>query len=431
MAIVKTYFYLLVACILFSLFDPYSFDIQINVGVGPTFNIIDILFILGLMVSIKYGKLKYMKRSIVVLLLIWIAWGWISILRGSMQFGLKAAIFESKFYTVFPMFLLVFYSLFTSSQKLFDKFIKFIWPYGVYIVLALFLISLLSYLLTGESRLISFIEYLDPKRYALMLWDDENSWARFLNAYSALFLAISLPTIVIGKYVYKQNININFVTMVVSFIAIILGQVRTSWAVFAAGILFSLVTFVLHSRNRVFLIKVIIYLFIAVSLTITLTLSLNEKGYIDIERSLTPINEGFSATDTFQWREIVWAIALAKWSTQPIVGLGYGGFYQDIKGEEVWAPHSSYVAVLVKQGIVGLSLMVLFFLNLLIYYLKNFIRGLNNKIKYGGFIGAFTVISTFIFAYSYETTLIQWMFLGISLFYIDIGEKELRTVINE
>lgn len=263
--------------------------------------------------------------------------------------------------------------------------------------------------------------------YELMYWDVGGSYARFLNAYSALFLAIDFPIIVVGAYIYHQHNGINSLVGVLAVIAIVLGQVRTSWAIFAVGIFFSILTFILQSRKKHFF-KFAMYFFFVGAVTVMLAVSLNEHGYIDLDQALTPVTEGVSATASFQWRQEVWAMALVKWSNDPVVGLGYGGFFDGPGNDLVWAPHSSYVAALTKQGLIGLTLMMLFYVSVLIYSLKKYFAGLSDKIKYGGFIGTLTIISTFIFAYSYETTLIQWVFLAIAFFYIETGEKELRLV---
>ena len=262
--------------------------------------------------------------------------------------------------------------------------------------------------------MISLLPIISPSYFKNVDWAFNSTWIRFLNSYNASFLALVSGIFLILKYRFNYKI-INIVTFTFSIIAIAAGQVTTVWGVFGAILIISFI--VIFSQNKIFKnIKLIVLMSIVILIGVYTLIILNKDGFIDLATSLKPFTTSFDQTGTFKWREIVWYRTLQNWQLSPILGLGYGGYFPGPMGETIRAPHSSYVAVLAKQGIIGFALMISVFFILLAHFTKHYIKSKNIDKKIGGIIGILTVVSMLIFAYSYEFTLLQWVLLGLGLF---------------
>ena len=404
--------------LILSLLDPFSFEIPINLGFGPNFYAFELLFLIYFALCFNSISRLLNNSKVLIFFFVWIFWGIFSVLHGAMNYKLTVAITESNTYIIMPIFMLISYWLLaykTNYNEFFDKFIK----KAILFIILLFLVSLAFYIINNKYVFMSLVEYLDPSMYATIGVNPYSDWARFMNSYSASFLAIIIPIYLISKYRFKNNQKINIFIIILGFIALSLGQVRTVWGILAVNLILALSFVIVFNKNKKHSFKFFTYLIVFVLFAIGVLVYFNDIGLINLQRSLTPFEQGFNQTGTFQWREIVWAQILSKWKLSPILGLGYGGYYKGPIGEEVTTPHSSYIAVLTKQGIIGASLMGLMFLAFLIYFIKNYFKSGEDIIKYGSLWGIIVIISMLVFAYSYEFTIIQWVLLGVAFYLVN------------
>jgi len=398
-----------------TLMDPFSFDIPFKImGVGPNLQALYVLFIVLFVHSYKYVSFGITEARIFKVLLVWLLWCTFEIFRGALSYSLTISFTEAKYYFMGPLFAIITYILLKHDFEVKKFFTSFLKP-ALWSVLVVFVFAVIFYVSTREYVLISLLPIISPSHFKNVDWTYDTDWIRFLNAYNASFLALVTCIFVILRYRFHYKQMINIFTLVLSFTAIAVGQVRTVWGVFGVIILISYGAIIFHSRIGKNIKILVSYVgFIIISLFITVYL--NNEGIIDLSSSIKPFVAGFDQTHTFRWREIIWYRTLRNWQASPILGLGYGGYFPGPMGETVHAPHSSYISVLAKQGIIGIVFMGISFISLLFHFTSNYFKGKGENKQIGGIIGILTVVSMLVFAYSYEFTILQWIILGLAVF---------------
>jgi O-antigen ligase len=412
----KSFTYLAVFFIA-GLADPYAFLAPINFGIGPAIFVIDTVILLFFVQMIRFWDqfLSVVRRSkFNLLIVVWTLWGLLEVLRGAPEFGLTVAITESKVYVFAPLFCLwmMWFLVYRINVTTFYR--RFLHPATI-TVLVVLVISVAVFMANPVYKILTTLSLLDPQRYAYMEESELNTWVRFLNSYSASFLAIVIPMFILAKFVHAKEEAPSFLIIGLCVVGIMLSQMRTAWVVFVIGMIVVLAIVGLSNRKARFKAGMVVVLFVLIGGG---TLAyLNNEGVIDVQQSISPFVAGSAEeSQTFVWRQEIWALALARWSDQPLLGLGYGGNYEDASGESITAPHSSYVAILAKQGIVGLSLYLALLLSFLIYFLREVFRQGRSSTQYGAIFGVVVILSMFVYSYTYEVTPLQWLLLGYSHF---------------
>lgn len=400
--------------LIFTLVDPFSFEIPFRIFSGPYIRISDIFFVIFFLRSLRHINIVLKESKIFILILFWIFWGIFEIVRGSFFNPISVSITESKEYVLLPCYIFITFILLKYDFEV-EKFFSLFLKPALWSVLFIFIYSYFFFIVTGEYRQMSLAVFISPSFFKNFGWNDENTWVRYLNSYNASFLALITCIFITLKYRFNIKNIINVTTLVLSFIAIALGQVRTVWGIFGFIMLISLFT-IFHKKGILKKIKVVFFIILTITLCVLVLVYLNKENIIDLTTTIQPFVQGFGQSGTFQWREIVWLQALQKWYGNPILGLGYGGYYLGPEGENVLTPHSSYIAVLTKQGIIGLVMMTVLFFILIIHFMKNYLKNKKTYAKIGGIIGTLTIVSMLIFGYSYEFTILQWIMVGLALF---------------
>jgi O-antigen ligase len=191
---------------------------------------------------------------------------------------------------------------------------------------------------------------------ALGITYEHESWRVVHDESDVIFCSLALLGLLIfreefsvhGKWFYSALLALNIVML-------ILTMKRTAFL----GLFFALVFCFIYMRWLVAFKLKHLYAFLAVLVFSGFVFSLIPQISVPLEQiirsKMDVLHEGNSA-----WRILAWQEALAHFYQAPWLGNGYG---QRILGASLWAvdtmdPHNSYLAIMVYNGLFGLSLIL-------------------------------------------------------------------------
>jgi hypothetical protein len=142
---------------------------------------------------------------------------------------------------------------------------------------------------------------------------------------------------------------------------------------------------------------------------------LNVSEYVE-KRASAFWNPEVDGTSNF--RLIMWKLQLEKFKESPLLGEGFGGYWEVTfpNGQKVnVSPHSYYVQTLVKMGVIGLIIYLLIMINIFKKF-RYYLKILKNKKEYFLIVMGFSIIITMHFYYTvYSLEYASLIFLGISI----------------
>jgi O-antigen ligase len=216
-----------------------------------------------------------------------------------------------------------------------------------------------------------------------------------------------------------------FITILILLTVIIISKNRT-----ATVSLFGLFAFRMFSQKK---IKGIIGI---VSIIVLILLGI---GFI-MPDSLRPINESFSnLTDvlsdpTGKLRVLMQMSALDQALEHPIIGQGYGGYFNlyipELNIVEQNQPHSEYLYLFLKSGIIGVILAVVPILVIC--------RKLFHMNKFHRFIGGTDILSVLfiligsqiIYGFAFNFSLFYGLYFGFAVLLIDTLNNQTKNTMN-
>jgi O-antigen ligase len=194
------------------------------------------------------------------------------------------------------------------------------------------------------------------------------------------------------NYVKKYNIKDVLISLLLIFAAII-AQGRTS----IIAVLVSLMVFLLIQRKfRIIIYSITLPLIIIAYLAIYYPLLLNEYFNVFLGAFSLFVNPNNDVTGTALWRATVNLAALSQAIQTIWFGQGYGGYYYFniptfSAADSATIPHNLYIIILLKAGLIGVVLFLVFLFSLLVELFKS---GKRNKLdpRYCLFISIFFII---------------------------------------
>lgn len=221
----------------------------------------------------------------------------------------------------FLIIIYVMFFLFYFNIGLIDKQEKFIFPVSVFALL-LSLVILVN--------INSVLQQWNPNVVGIYL--------------SMLFLLIFLS---LNGVVWK------FVFFVLGVCVILLTDSRTSFLAYLSATLFYMFSHIIY-RNRVIYYSVFFILIGFSGMVIYVTIS--EQLYIFLEYS-----QKISSKNIESGRNVIWSIVYDYISDRPMLGHGGGIMLSNLYNIELSA-HNLYLQIALQVGIIGLSLLIIFYL---------------------------------------------------------------------
>lgn len=295
-----------------------------------------------------------------------------------------------------------------------------------YLILVLpFYIALNFNTIESRKRLAKFIivvSYFIPLLYIPII-GIMKGWAfgaedRFLNSQIYLGMVYSLTLIWLSnKYKYlKFSNNILIISLIPFVFFFIIDSHRSAWlaAVVMLGMLFYI--------NELKVGKIIKAIPIILVLGAIVIPSINDTG-LHFTKYIEQRGSAFvdpSADPTSDWRLMMWAAQMDKFVKSPILGEGFGGYWNVVFPDGAIvniSPHSYYVQTLVKVGIIGMLLYLIVVFKLfskLKLYLKNAKRKFNPEMPL--ILLAFCVLITMhIYYIVYSLEYYSLFYLGLAV----------------
>ena len=140
-----------------------------------------------------------------------------------------------------------------------------------------------------------------------------------------------------------------------------------------------------------------------------------EEGNISEEEARSSAFEVGDVTIEVTGRKVLWEKAINYFETEPILGIGFDSF-REIEG---WITHSLFMRILAEQGLVGMTVFVIFTITILIQAYRLF-RNSPSKLGQGIGLGFFTCIIVHLVGSTvgdqtlyYNMMAIYWFFIGI------------------
>lgn len=177
-----------------------------------------------------------------------------------------------------------------------------------------------------------------------------------------------------------------------------------------------------------------VYFFIGQELTNKL-----KQVYNETTKDLTAVESSSKSNDgaslTYEERIAMWKMSIIAWRAHPIIGVGYGGYSKatapidDVKHPTFDIhmydhPHSTFVMILTENGLVGLTLFVLW---IGAFFVRAFRVVQLDPIRIGVFGGAVIWLAAAV-GDSFHT---REMFLNLGLFMMALAAMPLNTFVNE
>lgn len=128
----------------------------------------------------------------------------------------------------------------------------------------------------------------------------------------------------------------------------------------------------------------------------------------------------YAADPTSAWRVMAWTAALAVVARNPLFGIGFGGYWQEVINASsgiglIQFPHNYYVMTLVKLGAVGLALHLLF-VSGIAWMLISSLKSLRDESERGLVIcGLVALTAIHAYGVGYGLEQYSWLVLGLSL----------------
>ncbi len=130
---------------------------------------------------------------------------------------------------------------------------------------------------------------------------------------------------------------------------------------------------------------------------------------------------------TSNWRLLMWAANLEQFSNTPILGQGFGGYWQiyipELHQEYTVSPHSLYIQNLIKLGLAG-TVLYLLVIGRVLRILKHWIyeHRRAHQPEYVLVVISFVILIAshiyyFVYAYEYYT----WLFFGVGIAVLNVG----------
>jgi O-antigen ligase len=177
-----------------------------------------------------------------------------------------------------------------------------------------------------------------------------------------------------------------------------------------------------------------VYFFIGQELTNKL-----KQVYNETTKDLTAVESGSKSNDgaslTYEERIAMWKMSIIAWRAHPIMGVGYGGYSKatapidDVKHPTFDVhmydhPHSTFVMILTENGLVGLTLFLLW---IGAFFVRAFRVVQLDPIRIGVFGGAVIWLAAAV-GDSFHT---REMFLNLGLFMMAMAAMPSNTFVNE
>ncbi|HEU4470469.1 MAG TPA: O-antigen ligase family protein [Flavisolibacter sp.] len=309
--------------------------------VGTAVYFIDFLFFFFLLcfgiVGIKTGMKFYgLNRSFVIFLGVLL----FSILYGSLRYGFSA-IGEGRYiYWIFFLAVPLYFYLagFIRNLRDFDKIFKI-----SYILIITNVLILLAVEIAYGGRF-----FLAPENREFARLEDERG-LRYLGSEESFHLGVGVIFLLIDQYINKRKRLWKTIAILVLTGLILFTKNRTA----IIGLFLSfVVVFALEGKAKLIL-KILAGGAISLGLAFLLFPSATQSV-------LEPIQKAFNITqdETGSWRLLVQAVAIRQSLETPILGQGFGGYFEyyveELGGVVNYPPHSIYIYLFQKSGLVGL-----------------------------------------------------------------------------
>ena len=354
-------------------------------------------FVCFIFISVK-TKFKYyqLNRLFLFFLLVLLA----SLCYGLTRYGFSS-IGEGRYVYWLMMFAvpLYFYSAGEiQSLRDFDKFFKITFCLVILNVLLLLVIELINggrFFLTSANK--EFANLTDSRG------------TRYLGSEESFHLGVVLVYLVIDQFVTRKKSWAKLLLMLFLLAVILFTKNRTALLSLALGLI---TAFLLEGRGKL-IAKLGLSIVIITGLSFLLFPSF-------IESVLTPIIGVFHIYEdqTGNWRLLVQAVAIEQSLKTPIFGQGFGGYFEyyseALGGVINYPPHSMYVYLFQKTGVIGLLGYVFASLALIRECTTLRQKTFTNKIseKYRLLIKV-VLISEMFYSLAYDISIYAGLFIGM------------------
>ena len=342
-------------------------------------------------------------NSLHFLLLFWGVFLLYSFLRGTVNFGTTAGV-EFRGYFYLWSGLLYFTSFHLKSRDL-----NFLFKI---LFLASFVICIL----------VIYRWVLVTVGVSGMPWMEANEKSRFrvLASHHSFFI---LQTFILGSFLYLKGIIKNRALLLISvllFIVFVGLQHRTVWVCGMASLGYLMIYEKEYRKNIHWITLFTAFFIVAVFIGILLNPQFGETLVYKL------IEEPFSKNSTFMWRIDSWIYHLsdvltADWQTF-LLGFPFGsGFYRYMPELSMYIdtqPHSMYVQLLSRTGLMGLFS----FLFVIIVLFRSLFKNKNYAHLF-----LVLLLSSLLFSITYNLPYIQCITFGIMYTYVNRYSKEERV----
>jgi O-antigen ligase len=267
-----------------------------------------------------------------------------SIFYGITKYGFRA-IGEGRYiYWIFFFSVPVYFYLSGRLKTFrdFDKFFKITYLVAVASILFLLVIEILNggrFFLTAENQ--EFAQLEDARGI------------RYLGSEETFHLGVAVVFLLIGQLMTKKKNKLLMFSILILTGIIIFTKNRT-----ALISLFLSFLFVFISEGKAKLVLRLLFSFVALFFLFFLFFPSLANGVIAPLTSIFNISED----ETGNWRLLVQAVAIEQGLKTPILGQGFGGYFEyyiEILNQTFeFPPHSIYVYLFQKSGFVGLIIYI-------------------------------------------------------------------------
>lgn len=272
-----------------------------------------------------------------------------------------------------------------------------------------------------------------------------NIFNNFNYYYQGLFIFIIINSLIMIK---NKIINIAAVLTAVIFIyEMIDTKVRAAWVALIIATILNIALLIIFRKKldmkKSFIIKVSVTVMLAILLIVCLSF-FNLNNYIGEFKSIySQSDEASPSYNNAVWRLIVWKDIIKKSMQKPILGYGFGMLYNnDTLKDMGWAygadtgfldPHNSYLSILYRTGILGISIFLLFIVSFFVKAI-NFLRKFQDRQTSIYMIGILSSV-VFILVISFFMVVLEgpylgiflWIFIGLALALINIESSRLPS----
>lgn len=242
---------------------------------------------------------------------------------------------------------------------------------------------------------------------------------------------LAIPVAIVGLLVFRKEFwsrsKVVYIALcVIALAGLILPFKRTSFiGVFAALVVYFIIS--LKKETVVSLLKI-------AGIALLGTGALIALGYILFPDRVADIFEfvleklDITSEGNAVWRWQAWEMAIEKFMTSPIIGIGYGKQIINIPFAmtEAIDPHNSYLAFLVYNGIIGFGLfMGIVFKSFVMYF-----KMLRDKAYEGArqYIQFFLLGLTFCFVYPFFNVMLENQYQGIFFWFFLTGPYLIQRI---